>query len=228
MKTKSILFIVALALLAGSCIPSLFPLYTEDDIIFDSRIEGIWDAGIGYIGIWTIERLEHHSGFDFMNPSWTEPDEDTDPGNIKYRLTIRQLVGTDTVEAEFLMHLLNLGDYMYMNIHPQDYELHHGFLSWHMIEANTFMRINIQKDSFDIRAFDPGFLENLIEENKIRIDHMSFGGILLTAPTKDLQKFVLKYSDEEGALFEPDVLHKIGPVPGSLSDFRLSISAGSL
>ena len=215
MKTKMILSIAVLAILAGSCIPSLYPLCNKDDIIFDDRIVGVWDGGIENLGIWTIEKLEHHPGFNLWDPNWTEVDEDTDPDNIVYKLTVRQRVEADTVKAEFVLQLLELGDYMYVNFHPQDYDLDHGFLAWHMIEANTFMRINIKEDKFEIRAFDPGFLEDLIKENKIRIDHISYGGILLTAPTKDLQKFVLKYSDEEGALFEPDVLKKIGAVPVS-------------
>ena len=209
MKTRTIILIVVLAILAGSCIPSLFPLYTKDDILFDDRIEGEWDGGFDYLGIWTIEKLEHHPGANFMSPKWIEPDKDSDPENLVYKLSIRQKTETDTVEAEFKLHLLELGDYMYMNIHPDDYDLYHEFLSWHMIAANTFMRVEIQEDRLEVRAFDPSFLEKLIDENRIRIDHMRLGGILITAPTGDLQKFVMKYSDEKGALFEPDVLRKI-------------------
>ena len=210
-KAKATLLITGvLTILAGSCIPSLFPLYTEDDIVIDERIEGSWDGGFDNIGIWTIERLESHPDRLFMDPDWTEPDENSDPENIHYRLTVEQATEKYTAEAEFILHLLILGDHMYMNIYPHEYELDHDFLSWHMIEANTFMRVELFDDRLELRAFDPSFLLNLINANRIRISHVSHGGeVLLTAPTRDLQKFVMKYSDEEGALFEPDVLKKI-------------------
>ena len=207
MKTKTIIVIGILGILAGSCIPSLFPLYTQDDIVFDDAIEGAWDGG--NIGVWTIEKLEYNPSKSLWDPSWTEVDKESDPQNIHYRLTVEQATEKDTAEAKFLIHLLTLGDHMYVNLYPESYDLHHGFLSWHMIEANTFMRIEIFDDRFEIRAFNPGFLEQLINEKKIRNSYISHGGILITAPTEDLQKFVLKFSDEEGALFEPDVFRKI-------------------
>ena len=211
MRTGTIGIIAgALTILAGSCIPSLFPLYTAEDIVYDDRIEGTWDGGFDQMGIWTVEKLEYHPKNSFWDPDWTEPDVDSDPANIHYRLTVRQATLKDTVEAEFLLHLLELGGNMYMNICPHEYELDHDFLSWHMIEANTFLQVKICDDRFEARAFDPGFLLNLIKNDRIRIDHVSFGGeVLITAPTRELQQFVLKYSGVEGALFEPDVFKKI-------------------
>ncbi len=208
MKTKAILIIGILAVLAGSCIPSLFPLYTQDDIIFDKGIEGAWDGGD--IGVCTIEKLEYHPNSSFMDPDWTELDEDSDPENIHYRLTVKKVFEKDTSEVGFLMHLFRLGDYMYANFYPDSYETEHGFLFWHMVQTNTFTQIEIFNERFELRAFDPVFLENLIKDSRIRISHVSMGGkILITAPTEDLQKFVLKYSDEDGALMEPNVFKKI-------------------
>ncbi len=45
MKTRTVILIGMLALLAGSCIPSLFPLYTEKDLVTDDRIVGTWATG---------------------------------------------------------------------------------------------------------------------------------------------------------------------------------------
>ena len=213
MKTYALILCGTLALLAGSCIPSLFPLYTADDIVYDDAIEGTWDGGD--YGIWTIKKLELHPNRSFWDPDWTEPDEESDPENIHYKLTVKQLLelqGTRacTSEAEFILHLLMLEEKMYLNFYPYDFELHHGFLSWHMIEANAFARIQVYDDKLEIRFFNPGFLTRLIEENKIRISHISRGGkILLTAPTGELQKFVIKYGRDAEALFEPDVFRRI-------------------
>lgn len=208
MKARIAIIITVLAALAGSCITSLFPLYTNDDIIFDERIEGEWDGGFDQIGIWTIEKKVHHPDANPFNaPEWTSPNHDSDPDKLAYRLSIRQKTKTDTVEAEFKLHLFELGEYTYFNIHPENYDLHHDFLSWHMIEAHTFMRVEIRDGQLDVRFFDPEFLIELIEKNRIRIEHRR-NGFLLTAPTKDLQKFVMKYSDEEGALCDAETLTK--------------------
>ena len=207
-KIQTYILMGTLAILAGSCIPSLFPLYTLDDIVHDNRIEGKWDGGEN--GIWIIERLEYHPGSSFLNPDWTEPEEDSDSLNIHYRLTVKEFENGDTAEAEFLLHLLQLEDQLYANFYPQEFELHHDFLSWHMIEANNFSKISISDDMLEFEFFAPDFLMQLIDENRIRISHVSLGeDILLTAPTKDLQKFVIKYGNEKDAILSPDVFRRI-------------------
>jgi hypothetical protein len=218
MKTRTIILIGMLAALAASCIPSLFPLYTEDDIVWDERIEGSWKMDNG--SIWIIERLEHHPDASFMDPKWTEPDEDSEPGNIHYRLTVKEICkvdpgGTgikenDTVESDFDLHLLELEGRMYVNFYPTDWELHHGFLHWHMVEVNTFARINLAEESMTVQYFDPDFLVELIENNRVRIEHVMMDNyLLLTAPTEDLQKFVMKYGDENDALLSEDYFQRI-------------------
>ncbi len=211
MKAKTIFLIAALAILAGSCIPSLFPLYTQDDLLYDERLEGTWEDGDN--GIWIIERLEYHNRgiFDYpFDPTWIEPDQDSDSLSIRYRLTVKEFVEGDTVEAEFLIHLLRLGDQQYVNFYPDDYDLHHGFLHWHMVQANNFSKISISEDRLTLRFFDPDYLRQMIEKNRIRISHVWLDDfILLTAPTPELQKFVIKYGNEEDALTGPEVFNRI-------------------
>ena len=97
-----------------------------------------------------------------------------------------------------------------MNFYPGEWDLDHGFLRWHMVEVNNFARITLSQESMSIQYFNPDFLEELIENNRIRIDHLWMDYFLLiTAPTEDLQKFVIKYSDEKDALVEADVFSRI-------------------
>ena len=192
-----------LALMAGSCIPSLFPLYTNEDLITDDRIVGTWDAGDG--GIWVIERLDYSPSSDFFSSDWSDTKEKN-----TYRLVVTEIDRVDTLEAEFLVHMLVLGGQHYLNYYPVDYELDHDFMSWHMIEANNFSKVWITEDSISLGFFDPSYLEELIDENRIKISHIRHdNGILLTARTRELQKFVIKYGDEEDAILEPDVFKRI-------------------
>jgi hypothetical protein len=173
-----------LALLAGSCIPSLFPLYTEEDLVIDDRLEGTWDGGEN--GIWIIKRLEYTPDKGFFSPDWSLPGD-----KKSYRLNVFEVSDGDTLEAEFILHILVLNGQHYLNYYPVDYELDHDFLAWHMIEANNFSK-------------------ELIDKNRIKISHIRYdNGILLTAHTRELQKFVIKYGNESEAVLEPDVLKRI-------------------
>ena len=192
-----------LALLAGSCIPSLFPLYTEKDLVTDDRIIGTWEAG--EMGTWVIERLYYKPLIDIFSSDWSDAKE-----NNTYKLVVIETDGGDTLEAEFVVHMLVLGGQHYLNYYPGDFELDHDFLSWHMVEANNFSKVWITEDSISLAFFDPSYLEELIDENRIKISHIRHdNGILLTARTRELQKFVIKYGNEEDAILEPDILRRI-------------------
>ncbi len=192
-----------LALLAGSCIPSLFPLYTEKDLVTDDRIIGTWEAG--EMGTWVIERLYYKPLIDIFSSDWSDAKE-----NNTYKLVIIETDGGDTLEAEFVVHMLVLGGQHYLNYYPGDFELDHDFLSWHMVEANNFSKVWITEDSISLAFFDPSYLEELIDENRIKISHIRHDdGILITARTKELQKFVIKYGKEEDAILEPDIMRRI-------------------
>ena len=202
MKTRTVILIAMLALLAGSCIPSLFPLYTEEDLVTDDRIVGTWDTGEG--SIWVIERLDYTPTTDFFSSDWSDAKE-----NNTYKLSITETDGGDTLEADFVVHMLVLDGQHYLNFYPADFELDHDFLSWHMVEANNFSKVWITEDSISLAFFDPSYLEELIDENRIKISHIRHdNGILLTAGTRELQKFVIKYGEEEDAIQEPDVFKR--------------------
>jgi len=203
MKTRIIILIGMLALLAGSCIPSLFPLYTEKDLVTDDRIIGTWEAG--EMGTWVIERLYYKPLIDVFSSDWSDAKETN-----TYKLVVIETDGGDTLEAEFVVHMLVLGGQHYLNYYPGDFELDHDFLFWHMVEAHNFSKVWITEDSISLAFFDPSYLEELIDENRIKISHIRHDdGILITARTKELQKFVIKYGDEEDAILEPDVLKRI-------------------
>lgn len=212
MKTRIVITLGILILLTiHSCIPSLFPLYTEKDLITDDRIEGVWRMEEGG-NIWIIERLDYQGEFNFFNPNWTEPESGTGSESRKtYRLEVQDIKeGRDTLEAEFLVYILELGGHTYLDYYPTDVELHHDFLQWHMIEVHNFSRIEVSDDRLSLQFFDPVELQEMIEKNKIKISHYEHDdNYLLIARTDELQKFVIKYSDDPKALLSPDILTRL-------------------
>jgi len=63
-------------------------------------------------------------------------------------------------------------------------------------------RVKISKDgSFELSRLDEGYIRRLIEEKKIRISYEKDAddNIVITASTKELQQYLLKYGDEPSA-----------------------------
>lgn len=186
-----------------SCIPSLFPLYKIHDLKTDDRLSGIWQAA-GDDYTWEVMSTadSKETGFFGLN-SWQQFDS-----LRTYRLTSTRVY--DKLECQFAVHLLELDGQDYLNYYPVDWEVDHDFLNWHLVETNIFSKVDIREDTLIIQFFDTAYLDKLIKENKIKISHVRLDDrILLTAPTSELQQFVLKYGREAGAYIEPDTLIRI-------------------
>ena len=71
----------------------------------------------------------------------------------------------------------------------------------HYVKLHTNYRVDFKdNDHFEIRMFDQSFLEKLLSDNKINIQYEEVNGKkLITASTDDLQKFIIKYSDNPDA-----------------------------
>ena len=184
MKTnKRIVFIIyILVILVNACIPSLHPLYTEKDLVLDNRIVGTWvsEESSEDESIWKIEKYKRES-----------------PGNIGgKRYNLEQIQYGDTINFE--VYLLKLGDYFYIDFYPDEYQYDNFMREMHMFPVHTFARVNINKNSIVIEHFSILWIEGLIQENKIKISHEESGkNIILTASTQELQKFVVKYAEDE-------------------------------
>jgi hypothetical protein len=211
MKTKAIMFLVTLAsVLSGCTVLSFYPLYSEDVLIRDDRITGRWYTTEGNqipggssqdTLIWEISFPEEIQAKLSHNPF------DERDGKIINEYTYA-LVVYDPYEpgskAEFLVHLVKLGDRYFVDFFPVDWEENYKntLLAIHLMGVHTFARIDLG-EQLKIQWFDGDFLEELLAENKIRIRHEYNGAYtLLTAEPEELQNFVQKYADEKDAFSE--------------------------
>jgi len=70
---------------------------------------------------------------------------------------------------------------------------------------------HVSGDTMTIWRFNPDWLEKLFDENRIRISHENVGDqIVLTASTEELQKFIAKYSYDQEAYVDPEILIRSG------------------
>jgi hypothetical protein len=189
MRGLKLFFMFAvLALVAGCYTLSVHPLYTEADIVFDTRLIGVWGAPDESNETWTFEKS----------------------GGDAYRLVLRN-EGIEELEGEkyqlvteidpvkdgiFEIHLVKLGEYLFFDVYPEEPEIGNEYFKAHVIPAHSFARVKIAEDSFSLAFFDTQWLENGIKEGRIFIDHTKRDDmVVLTANTADLQKFILKNID---------------------------------
>ena len=194
MKTKKLLFYL-LAGLLGGCIPvmSLHPLYTEEDVVFEEKLVGIWvdDAN----GTW-----------EFRRPDKSEK---------AYELV---LYSPEGAKGLFVANLVKLENRLFLDVYPKQFpcELEDpNKTEWHYnaffyMPAHTFIKIDSIEPQLRMRLTDDEKMGELLEEDPNVVKHEVVedydGGIVLTGSTKELQAFVLKYADDS-RLFTDEIIY---------------------
>jgi hypothetical protein len=207
MKTRAFLVTLILIILAVSCIPSLYPLYRDKDLLFDTRLLGLFNTEgnmIGDIGgdTWEFDRLDWQ----------TENKSGNEWNQFRSGKTYKLIALEDEKRAEFAVHLIKLGKNYYLDFFPVKYNIPHVMLDMQLMPAHIFGKIEFVNNNIVMNWFDGDFLTNMIDSNKIKISHkMLDDNILLTANTEELQKFVRKYGDNPRAFLDqdPDTMYRI-------------------
>jgi hypothetical protein len=180
-------FILTLVLgMTGCFVLSVHPLYFDNDLVFESGLVGTWG-----------EKAHEKD----LSELWIFKKS----GDKSYRLIIRD---EEEGEGMFEAHLLKLGDYMFLDLYPEEPETGSEFYNMHVIPAHSFIRVSLEGHVLRLGFFDLDWLKKNIEEGKVSIKHERRDDtIVLTASTKELQEFVLKHI-EEAFVFEEESLHR--------------------
>ena len=164
--------ILALALLVGGCVvTSIHPLYFEEDVVYDQTILGTWSEK-GESESWLFKKTE---------------------GNA-YQLFIFD----EESSGEFEARLVRLGDYLFLDIFPKEKQSGNVLYNLHTVPMHSFMKVSIEEDVLHLAPLDKEWFDEMIKQKKITIKHEKRDDLcVLTASTKELQEFVLKYADNE-------------------------------
>ena len=170
--------VIALLLLAG-CVPSVHPLYTEADLIFEPALVGKW--------------AEKDS-----TESWVF----TKAGEKEYKLVI---VDKDGEPGEFTAHLLRVQGRRFLDLYPaSSFDIMRGpdYLKVHFMPVHTCLRVRELGQTLRLAFYDPKWAEEYLKKNPNAVKHEMIGddGVLLTAQPKELQSFFLRIEKEKGAL----------------------------
>lgn len=169
MKKILSVVIILITLIIQGCVPSVHPLYSADTIVTDSRLEGTWENE-SENEIWTFKKTKYNN----YNVTYTENEE----------------------TSNIIAHLVKLENSYYLDFYPANDLDVSDFYKTHLVPAHTFTKVSLSKDKLSIQAFNPEWLSQQIKNRYIRIKHEQIdNSILITAPTSDLQKFVIKYSN---------------------------------
>ena len=215
MKTKMLLFYLLAALLGG-CVPifSLHPLYTKKDVVFKQELVGVWADPNEPEGTWEFKRNDESKDAYELIVHLAEADDDADDFEAK---------------GLFDAHLVNLKGQLFLDIYPADEGFEQTLESlgqaakdpnnkvWAInymiftVPVHTFIKVDLTESTLKMRLTDDDLMEKLLEQNPSAVEHAVIDEkrILLTAPTKELQAFVLKYADGDKLFEEPTVFKRI-------------------
>ncbi|KPK45015.1 MAG: hypothetical protein AMJ65_01255 [Phycisphaerae bacterium SG8_4] len=185
MNTRKLLFYMLAALLGG-CVPviSLHPLYTKEDVVFDKKL----------LGTWVDDPNEPETTWQFKS---------IDKPENAYKLIFTD---EDGLKGSFVAHLVKLQDKLFLDVYPSDLpwepqdpnEVEWPHNIYFLIPAHAFMRIDSAGPRLKMRLMLESQLKELLEEDPDAIERVVIEDrLILTASTKKLQAFVLKYADSD-------------------------------
>ena len=196
MRDKRVMATVALmaagiAVLAAGCIPSLHPLYTEKDLVFDPGLLGVWAE----------------KDADASKDSW----EFAKAEEKGYELAVTE----EGVTAKFEAHLVRLGEYRFLDTAPTEWTAEggpeHELLSYHLIPGHLFWKAWMKEGVLYLALLDPEWIDEKLDKGELGVAYEEVeDGIVLTARTTELQEFVLRAVKDPKAFTvgEPVELHR--------------------
>lgn len=175
----------------NSCLTTLHPIFTEKDLVVDQRLAGSWKKTKD--GSYATYRSATASDVATLSPTLKR--------NVSKIYIYEEKDEQGRMKSTQLAFMVKLGKYYYMDYYPvgvRENSPVDEFFVAHYIPMHSIYRIKFTNNySFDIQQLDGGYLENLIKNKKIRIRHevTEDGDYVITAPTEELQKYIVKYSD---------------------------------
>lgn len=173
MKKRNLIAVVGAAVLLAACIPSVNPFYTDKDVVYDQRLIGEWQ-----------EKAETN------NPERWTFEQSTNKG---YKLTVVEHGKT----GEFTAHLFKLKQEQFLDLIPSKCEFatnQADLVNFSVFAGHLIARVPQIEPELKLAFCDFDWLEKYLAKNPGALAyHTEEKNMILTADTRDLQKFVLKH-----------------------------------
>lgn len=187
-----------LAAFLGGCLPvmSLHSLYTDSDIVFEEKLLGTWieDSNDNETS-WVFERMKEQE-------------------NI-YELTLSD---EGKKLGSFAACIVKLQDKLFLDLFPikmpgvseDPNKTDLPYNSLFFIPAHTFLKVESIAPQLKMKLTTESKMKELLEKEPDIVKHtiIQEEKLILTAPTKELQEFVLKYADDDRVFTDEIVLNR--------------------
>jgi len=196
MRTTTAIIAVAMAAILIGCVPSLHPLYTGSDLVFDEGLVGDWIEE-GEDEIWTFEKGGGGYYLTITEVEDDDEDQDVDEDDDAEIDDDDAHKADDDEVLEFRAFLFELDGRRFIDFYADPGEWSESAYSDLMLPMHWFGAIEIEDDHFDIAVMDGGKLSSMVEAGTDAPSYVEMDNyLLLTAPTGDLQEFVLDHIDD--------------------------------
>ncbi len=206
---------ITLLLSMSGCLSTLYPLFTEKDLVYDARLIGEWKendddeslmiAKASRQDLKKFPALQHLVDKAYIVSFMSR----------KTTIIINEQSSSWQAEQKFIAFLTRLGTGLYLDFFPTPtdrQEQYNAFYKQHFISMHSFYRIQVHNErSFEINQLKGDYLQELIRQKRVRIKHEknAYSSYIITAPTEDLQQYVLKYGQVPEAYEGKTVFTKI-------------------
>jgi hypothetical protein len=194
MRNIKCLAALAFVLLIAACEPSLQPLFTEQEAVFDPS----------YLGTW-------------VNEDGDTATFEKSPSSAKLYNLVYKDVKTQKA-AKFHSILGRLGNSYYLDVIRRNDDLsdENEIATFGLVGAHWFFKVSLDGDVLRTAILNGEWCDQMASQNKLRVGHTKIVGTsvgfdahsVLTASTKDLQKFIVKAAQTKDAFSSPTEWHR--------------------
>lgn len=169
-----------------ACVPlaSLNPLWDEGHVISEPALTGSWISDDGE----TVLTLAELSG-------------------DLYRLTYV----TDDSASRYEVHAVRLENRLFLDVYPDsdwiDKRLN-GEAYQSLVPTHFFLRAVLEENLLELAVMDDEAVENKLEQEGLEIPLVRWkDGLLLTAPTSEIQRLVIHFADDPEVWGDLELFH---------------------
>lgn len=177
MKRTTLFIWLGIAIAAG-CVPTLQPVYTEKDLVFEPALVGYW------------KQQDSTATWDFSKS-----------GDKAYDLVYTDQEGRT---GRFTARLANIGGLQFLDLFPVKEDVAaNEFYKFHLMPIHTAYVVRQTGPHPKLAGFDLGWLDTFLTEQPGALQHTTYNGQrLITATTDELQAFLLEHQDRFTIEFE--------------------------
>ena len=173
MRYLAATIVIICSIIFTACVPSIHPLYTPEDIVYDDSLVGAW-VDIAADETWIFSKAD----------------------NGEYKVV---QIADDGNMGEFGVRLVRVGTETFVDMDP----VKSGFLKDHFLATHTFVHLIKKGDKVQVSVLEPKWIKETLTDRPQLLRHEKVDGeIILTASPKDLQTFLLANLKTRGAFTE--------------------------